>query len=164
MDGSAFEITGRNSRPFSAAGEPANDMLVMVTDLAVELGITARTLRFYEDKGLIAPRRVGSSRVYSNRERARMIIILRGKRLGFSIKEIRAFLDLYDADPKGSIQMRALVDRIAERRAQLEDRREAITQALQGLDELEDDARNILAKSDARQAAPRRYKVSTDGL
>ena len=129
----------------------SDDALVMVTDLATELGITARTLRFYEDQGLIAPRRVGSSRVYSNRERARMIIILRGKRLGFSIKEIKAFLDLYDADPKGVIQMRALIDSIGERRRQLEDKREAIAQALQGLDDLELVARGVLAKAGSRK-------------
>ena len=74
--------------------------LVTVTDLAHELGISARTLRFYEDKGLIAPRRIGAARVYSHRERARMILILRGKELGFSLREIQDYLDLYDADPK----------------------------------------------------------------
>ena len=153
-------ISGRTrSRPTRASDTAANDTLVMVTDLATELGITARTLRFYEDQGLIAPRRVGSSRVYSKRERARMIIILRGKRLGFSIKEIRDFLDLYDTDHKGVIQMRALIERIAQRRRQLEDKREAIAQALQGLADLEADARGILAKADARQGNARREKV-----
>lgn len=124
--------------------------LVTVTDLALELGISARTLRFYEDKRLIAPRRVGAARVYSNRERARMILILRGKQLGFSIREIKAYLDLYDADPKHETQTRVLLSKIADRRVQLEDKRSAIEQALQGLDDLERDAQAILVRAAAR--------------
>ena len=152
MDGPLSDVADKpRSRQARLPTRESDDALVMVTDLATELGITARTLRFYEDQGLIAPRRVGSSRVYSNRERGRMIIILRGKRLGFSIKEIKAFLDLYDADPKGTIQMRALLDSIGERRRQLEDKREAIVQALQGLDDLEQVARAILVKAGSRK-------------
>ncbi len=125
---------------------PEGELLVTVTDLAADLGITARTLRFYEDEGLIQPRRLGATRVYSNRERARMILILRGKRLGFSIREIRDYLDLYDADPRHETQTRALLARIAERRAQLEEQRAAITEALEGLAALERDAEIELAR------------------
>ena len=153
MDSPASDLADTSrARSVRLPRREPDDALVMVTDLATELGITARTLRFYEDQGLISPRRVGSARVYSNRERARMIIILRGKRLGFSIKEIKAFLDLYDADPKGVIQMQALLDSIAERRKQLEDKREAIVQALQGLDDLEGVARAILVKAGSVKA------------
>lgn len=116
------------------------DALVTVTDLAQELGISARTLRFYEDKGLIAPPRIGAARVYSNRERARMKLILRGKELGFSIREIKTYLDLYDADPQHETQSRVLLQKIGERRHQLEQKRTAIEAALAGLDELERDA------------------------
>lgn len=150
-----------------AASKPAHvvadDMLVTVGDLARDLGVTIRTLRFYEDKGLIAPRRLGSTRAYSHRDRARMIIILRGKRLGFSLREIRAFLDLYDADPQGVTQMRALLERIGERRRQLEDKRDAIEEALRGLVDLESDAVAILAKAGTEVAdkpVPRRDKRS----
>jgi DNA-binding transcriptional MerR regulator len=124
--------------------------LVTVTDLAMELGISARTLRFYEDKGLIAPRRFGAARVYSNRERARMILILRGKQLGFSLREIKTYLDLYDADPKHETQTRSLLVKIADRRAQLEQQRGAIEQALRGLDDLERDAHALLERTSAR--------------
>lgn len=116
------------------------DTLVTVTDLAQELGISARTLRFYEDKDLIAPPRVGAARVYSNRERARMKLILRGKELGFSIREIKTYLDLYDADPRHETQSRVLLQKIGERRRQLEQKRRAIEAALAGLDDLERDA------------------------
>ncbi len=130
---------------------PEGEVLVTVTDLATELGITARTLRFYEDQGLIQPRRLGATRVYSNRERARMILILRGKRLGFSIREIRDYLDLYDADPRHETQTRALLAKIAQRRAQLEEQRVAITEALDGLAAVERDAESQLARQGLRR-------------
>ena len=130
---------------------PEGEVLVTVTDLATDLGITARTLRFYEDQGLIQPRRLGATRVYSNRERARMILILRGKRLGFSIREIRDYLDLYDADPRHETQTRALLAKIAQRRAQLEEQRVAITEALDGLAAVERDAESQLARQGLRR-------------
>jgi DNA-binding transcriptional MerR regulator len=67
-----------------------------ITDLAEEFGVTARALRFYEDEGLIAPQRIGLARVYSKRDRARLAWILRGKRVGFSLADIREMIDLYD--------------------------------------------------------------------
>ena len=69
-----------------------HDQLYTVTQLGAELGITVRTLHFYETQGLITPRRAGNTRVFSQRDRARMILILRGKSLGFSIKEIKEYL------------------------------------------------------------------------
>ena len=140
------------SRVGRAAGSVSRDTtFVMVTDLARELGITARALRFYEDKGLITPHRVGATRIYTARERARMILVLRGKRLGFSLREIKDYLDLYDADPKQVTQTRALLERIAARRRELEDKRHAIVEALQGLDDLENDARALLVNTDVRR-------------
>jgi len=67
-----------------------------IRQLTKEFSVTARTLRFYEDEGLIAPERRGQTRIYSVRDRARIILILRGRRLGFSLAEIREYLDLYD--------------------------------------------------------------------
>ena len=152
MDGSDLALAEADaplrSRPARA---DRDDTFVMVTDLARELGTTARALRFYEDKGLIAPRRVGATRIYTARERARMILVLRGKRLGFSLREIKEYLDLYDADPRQITQTRALLERIGDRRRELEDKGDAIAEALKGLDDLERDARAILAKADARR-------------
>ena len=84
--------------------------LYSVTELAADLGVTARTLRFYEDKGLIEPRRIGNTRVYTHRDRGRLILILRGKRLGFSLREIREWLELYEAGPGQRKQMEALLE------------------------------------------------------
>ncbi len=81
------------------SADTAGSVLYSVSELGQDLGVSARTIRFYEDKGLIAPRRVGNNRVYTLRGPARMILILRGKRLGFTLREIKEYLDLYDADP-----------------------------------------------------------------
>src|ERR1700744_2997131 len=110
--------------------------LYTVTELAQELGMTARAVRFYEDKGLITPQRAGTTRVYSARDRARMILILRGKRLGFSLSEIREYLDLYDADVTQQTQLRALLAAVAKRRAQLLAQRQAIDEALTELSDI----------------------------
>ena len=77
-------------------------------EVARTLGVSARTLRFYEDKGLIEPCRIGTTRIYTRRDVARMRLILRGKRLGFSLRDIEEFLGLYDSDPQHVEQMRAL--------------------------------------------------------
>jgi DNA-binding transcriptional MerR regulator len=114
----------------------AQGRLYTVTELAKELGMTARAIRFYEDKGLITPPRAGTTRVYSARDRARMILILRGKRLGFSLSTIKEYLDLYDTDITGQAQLRLLLDAIASRRDQLLAQRAAIAEALSELDDI----------------------------
>jgi len=81
-----------------------------ISDLSTEFGVTARALRFYEDEGLISPERRGTQRIYSHRDRARLAWILRGKRVGFSLSEIREMIDLYDVDD----------GRVAQRRLTLE--------------------------------------------
>ena len=121
--------------------------LYTVTELAKELGMTARAVRFYEDKGLITPQRAGTTRVYSARDRARMILILRGKRLGFALSEIKEYLDLYDADVTQHAQLRALLAAVAKRRAQLLAQRQAIDEALAEL-------ADIAAQSEAALKIP----------
>jgi DNA-binding transcriptional MerR regulator len=116
-----------------------------VTQLALDLGVTARTIRFYEDKGLISPRRAGNNRVYTLRDRARMILILRGKKLGFSLREIKEYLDLYDVDPTQAKQLRLLLKAVHDRIAQLEDQRIALDEALGELRDVEAQTHNALA-------------------
>lgn len=113
------------------------DEIYSVTQLARELGVTPRTIRFYEDQGLITPQRAGNTRVYSHRDRARMVLILRGKRLGFSLRDIKEFLDLYRVDHTQVEQLRLLVDKVRGRRAQLEDQRQALDETLVELAEIE---------------------------
>ena len=107
--------------------------LYTVTELAKELGMTARAIRFYEDKGLITPQRAGTTRVYSVRDRARMILIRRGKRLGFSLSTIKEYLDLYDTDVTHHAQLRLLLASVGKRREQLLAQRQAIDEALSEL-------------------------------
>ncbi len=97
------------------AGEDARQRRYTVTELAAELEVTARAIRFYEDKGLLSPSRAGATRIFTYRDRARMKLILRGKRLGFSLRDIKQFLDLYDLDPKHDEQNRALLRSVRER-------------------------------------------------
>jgi len=124
-----------------------------VTQLALDLGVTARTIRFYEDKGLISPRRAGNNRVYTLRDRARMILILRGKKLGFSLREIKEYLDLYDVDPTQAKQLRLLLKAVHDRIMQLEDQRVALDEALGELRDVEAQTHNALeALGNVRQA------------
>jgi DNA-binding transcriptional MerR regulator len=120
--------------------------LYSVTQLGRELGVSARTIRFYEDKGLIAPQRAGNNRVYTLRDRARMILILRGKKLGFTLREIKEYLDLYDADPTRAKQLRLLLKAVRIRIEQLEDQRLALNEALAELVDVEAQACGALAK------------------
>ncbi|WP_184249438.1 MerR family transcriptional regulator [Novosphingobium chloroacetimidivorans] len=112
-----------------------------IQEAATQLGVTMRTLRFYEDKGLIAPQRVGTTRIYSRREVGRMQLILRGKRLGFSIREIAEFLDLYDVDPEHHVQVRQLIVKVSERMKDLKRQRQAIEQTLDELSSIEKQAK-----------------------
>lgn len=124
--------------------------LYTVNQLAEELGITPRTLRFYEQEGLLSPGRVGNNRVYSKRDRARMKLILRGKRLGFSLSEIGEYLNLYDADPQKDSQIRHLLEQVRKRLAQLEQQRADIEATV---DELRDIEEQSLAELKNRGAS-----------
>ena len=100
--------------------ESENRDLFAIADLAREFGISTRAIRFYEAKGLLTPERVGSTRVFRRRDRARLILILRGKRLGFSLRDISEYLSLYDADRSQRAQVNLLVDMVDQRVQMLE--------------------------------------------
>ena len=128
-----------------------------VTQLAAELGVTARTLRFYEGKGLITPSRLGTTRVYMARDRARMILILRGKRLGFSLREIAEYLDLYDTDPTQKAQNARLLKLVNARIGKLDQQRTALDEMLGELQNLKQHAETVLSSAhgpDAHAANP----------
>jgi DNA-binding transcriptional MerR regulator len=139
------------------------DQLYTVTQLGAELGITVRTLHFYETQGLITPRRAGNTRVYSQRDRARMILILRGKSLGFSIKEIREYLELYDMDPTHAQQTKALIKAVRVRISRLDEQQVALTQTLLELNEIEQLAIAALRNMETAALANREPKPATTG-
>lgn len=111
-------------------------MLYSIGDLASEFAISTRTIRFYEIKGLIAPRRVGANRVYSKRDRARLLLILRGKRLGFSLDEVAEYLNLYDADPNHIAQTRLLLQKVENAITDLGQKQQDIEKTLAELKEI----------------------------
>jgi DNA-binding transcriptional MerR regulator len=107
-----------------------------VNQLAAELGVTPRAIRFYEAKGLLAAQRAGVTRVFDNADRARLLRVLRCKRLGFSLKQAREYLDLHDADPARPGQMARLREGVRARIAALEAQRRDLEAMLAELREL----------------------------
>lgn len=115
-----------------------------ITELSKEFDITTRTIRFYEDKGLISPAREGQRRIYSSRDRVRLRLIMRGKRLGFALSEIQELIDLYDTDRSEVTQLQVFLDRIQERRETLSQQQQDINAILDELDTLHDQCANLL--------------------
>lgn len=121
-----------------AFGEAARDLrrperTYTIRNLCAEFGVTPRALRFYEDKGLLSPGRNGLNRVYGYRDRARLQLILRGKRVGLSLAEIREILQLYDRQDGGAAQLAVTLRKFGERIVALEAQRQDIDAAIEEL-------------------------------
>ncbi len=134
--------------------------LFTIGELAAAFALSPRAIRFYEDQGLLAPVRAGTQRVYTKRDRARLQLILRGKRLGFSLADIREFLDLYDAGGANRRQMAMTLERTRARIADLEQQLEDITITLAELRDMEGDIASYVA---AHPATPPVPQSNTDG-
>jgi DNA-binding transcriptional MerR regulator len=117
-----------------------------IREVAEEFGVTHRTIRHYEDLGLITPERRGTQRIFHRRDRTRLNLILRGKRLGFPLEEIRTIIDLYDRPRGKASQLEYVLGQIDERRADLEQRRRDIEDALAELDRFEQRCREDLQR------------------
>ncbi|WP_207022983.1 MerR family DNA-binding transcriptional regulator [Phycicoccus sp. DTK01] len=126
--------------------DPAADTTWTIAEVADEFGVTHRTVRHYEDLGLISPERRGTTRVYHRRDRTRLGLVLRGKRLGFPLEEIRTIIDLYDAPRGRRSQLEYVLAQIDERRADLEQRRRDLEAALAELDGFERRCREDLGR------------------
>jgi DNA-binding transcriptional MerR regulator len=115
-----------------------------ITEMADEFGVTLRTIRHYEDVGLITPERRGTSRLFHTRDRIRLQLILRGKRLGFSLPEIRTIVNMYDEQPGEAGQLQYLLDQIDVRRSELEQLRRDIDETMTELAHVEQRCREDL--------------------
>ncbi|MDB5796820.1 MAG: putative transcriptional regulator LiuR of leucine degradation pathway, MerR family [Paucimonas sp.] len=140
-----------------------------ITELAREFDITPRAIRFYEDQGLISPRREGTggrTRVYSSRERTRLKLTLRGKRLGLSLSEIKSLVDMYESPKDSAPQLNRFLMVLAQHREALEQQREDIEVTLAELAAHEENCRKLLAEASAprkngsARPAPRARKTA----
>jgi len=124
-----------------------------ISDLAREFDITPRTIRYYEAEGLITPARDGQRRIYAGRDRVRLALVLRGKRLGFSLAEAKEIIDLYSAPQGEAFQLRTLLEKLDEKRALLEDKRRDLDAAISNMDKYAARCRDRLAEVELRREA-----------
>ncbi|MEF9949386.1 MAG: MerR family DNA-binding transcriptional regulator [Comamonas sp.] len=127
-----------------------------ISDLAKEFDLTTRAIRFYEDMGLLQPERSGTggrNRVYSARDRARLRLTLRAKRLGLSLSEAKEIIDMYDSPRDTGVQLRKFLDVLAVHRKQLEGQMADLQVTLEEVREQEKEARSLLKKSDSKNTA-----------
>ncbi|MEZ5936568.1 MAG: MerR family DNA-binding transcriptional regulator [Alphaproteobacteria bacterium] len=137
-----------------------------IAELAGMFGVTQRAIRFYEDQGLLSPKRVGKTRIFGDRDRVRLDFILRGKRLGFSLAEIREWLDLYEMEDGERRQFHALLEGSRQRITELERQRDDLDATLKELRAMENLALAGLAgESDrtSKQGAKRAHRVERNG-
>ncbi|GAB4356318.1 MAG: MerR family DNA-binding transcriptional regulator [Gammaproteobacteria bacterium] len=132
---------------------PGKAKTYSITDLSREFDVTTRAIRFYEDQGLLNPTRRGRTRVYTNRDRVRLKLILRGKRLGFTLQETKELFDLYDSAPGEVGQMHYFLKKIRERRAILLQQQADIEVLLEELDAIEAQCENQLAQMATSESA-----------
>jgi len=116
-----------------------------ISELAKEFDVTTRTIRFYEDEGLLSPERRGQARIYSSRDRVLLKLILRGKRLGFSLAESREMFELYDPASGNQAQLTRMLDKLAEKRAALQQQLHDIQVMQIELDAAENRIRDAIA-------------------
>lgn len=152
MNDSAEPTSAQDQATFNhlTPSPTAGDQTWSIAELANEFDVTHRALRYYESIGLLSPDRIGSRRVFRHRDRVRLSLVLRGKRLGFDLDEISTIVNMYDETPGEAGQLSYLLNQIGDRRSDLEQRRKDIEEALQELDVLrsrcEDQLRSLKTK------------------
>ena len=131
------------------AGDRVSERMYAISELTREFDVSARTLRFYEAEGMLSPVRRGQQRLYPPRQRTRLKLILRGKRLGFSLADIAEMIDMYDAAPGEAGQLRHLLDRIERRRPELLQKQRDLETTLADLEQVARGCRSRLRELDA---------------
>ncbi|ATM01367.1 MULTISPECIES: MerR family transcriptional regulator [Aeromonas] len=123
---------------------PGKEITYSISELAHEFDITPRTIRYYEDEGLITPTREGQTRIYSHKDKIRLKLTLRGKRLGFSLAEIRELFDMYDTDRSSKTQLHSMIQLIDAKRQSLRQQLEDIQMVMAELEAAEQRCANSL--------------------
>lgn len=143
-----------------AAAANTNDMsdkagedLVRIGEMAKKYGVTLRTLRFYEDKGLLNPQRDGSTRLYTRRDKARLKLILLGRKVGFSLRDVKQMMDLYDPTGSNTKQLRLALDKSEKQLARLQKQRALMDDAINELSNSMTAVRQMLSERAAPQAS-----------
>ena len=116
-----------------------------ISDLSKEFDITTRSIRFYEDQGLLSPTRKGQTRIYNQRDKVRLKLILRGKRLGFSLAETGRLFELYDVDKTSAKQLNSIMTLILKKKESLKQQLDDINEVFTELNDLEDNCKKILS-------------------
>lgn len=127
--------------------------LVRIGEMAQKYGVTLRTLRFYEDKGLLNPQRDGSTRLYTRRDRARLKLILLGRKVGFSLRDVKQMMDLYDPNGSNTKQLRLALDKSEKQLARLQKQRALIDDAISELSASMLTVRQMLIERSTPQAS-----------
>ena len=128
-------MTNHNDEPTYTIGE-----------LAREFDVTPRTIRFYEEQGLLSPKRTGQNRVYCSKDQVRLKLILRGKRLGFSLAEVKSLFEMYDTNSNSAVQLEAMLELTEQKRAVLRQQLEDIHMLMNELDDVEARCREELTE------------------
>ena len=133
--------------------DKAGEDLVRIGEMAKNYGVTLRTLRFYEDKGLLNPQRDGSTRLYTRRDKARLKLILLGRKVGFSLRDVKQMMDLYDPTGSNTKQLRLALDKSEKQLARLQKQRALIDDAINELSSSMLAVRQMLVERSAPQAS-----------
>ncbi|RUV21358.1 MAG: MerR family DNA-binding transcriptional regulator [Mesorhizobium sp.] len=141
--------TAANTNISAEAGED----LVRIGEMAKKYGVTLRTLRFYEDKGLLNPQRDGSTRLYTRRDKARLKLILLGRKVGFSLRDVKQMMDLYDPTGSNTKQLKLALDKSEKQLARLQKQRALIDDAISELSGSMSAVRQMLSERSAPQAS-----------
>ncbi|MBL0544102.1 MerR family DNA-binding transcriptional regulator [Aeromonas jandaei] len=123
---------------------PGKEITYSISELAHEFDVTPRTIRYYEDEGLLTPQREGQTRIYSHKDKIRLKLTLRGKRLGFSLAEIRELFDMYDTDKSSKNQLNSMIRLIESKRSALHQQLEDIQMVMAELEAAEQRCVNSL--------------------
>ena len=132
----------------------AGEELVRIGEMAKKYGVTLRTLRFYEDKGLLNPKRDGATRLYTRRDKARLKLILLGRKVGFSLRDVKQMMDLYDPTGSNTKQLRLALDKSEKQLARLQKQRALIDDAINELSGSMSAVRQMLSERSRRRPAP----------